>query len=90
MLAPDQLKRKESDISSMRTKIGGYKIDCHIVTELSMLLRPNARKRTSGEALTNESTIPFLRPAGDMAGARATKTSILSLSVGWIDSVAKA
>ena len=90
MFLPDQLNRNDRDISMMRTNIGGYSIDCHIVAELSMLLRPKARKRTSGEAFINESTIPFRSPAGDMAGARAIKTSILSFSVGWIDKVAKA
>lgn len=86
----DQSKRNESDMSMMRTNIGGYKIDCHMVAELSMLRRPKAKKRTSGEALTKASTTPFRRPAGDMAGAKAMKTSTLSLRVGWMDSVAKA
>jgi len=31
-----------------------------------------------------------VRPLGDMAGARAIKTSTLSLRVGWIERVAKA
>lgn len=55
-----------------------------------MLRRPKAKKRTSGEALTKALTTPFRRPAGDMAGAKAMKTSTLSLRVGWMDSVAKA
>ena len=63
-------------------KIGGYSIVCHIVVELRILRRPNARKITSGDALTRESTIPFDRPAGAMAGARATNKSTLSFSVG--------
>ena len=74
----------------IRTKIGGYKIDCHIVAEESMLLRPNARKSTSGEAFINASTTLCRSPAGDIAGARATKTSTLSFRVGWMDNVAKA
>ena len=82
MFLPDQLKRNDRDISMMRTNIGGYRIDCHMVAELRMLLRPKARKRTSGEAFINESTIPFRSPAGDIAGARAMKTSTLSLRVG--------
>ena len=82
MFFPDQLNRNESDMSRMRTNIGGYKIDCHMVAELNMLLRPKARKRTSGEALIKESTMPFRSPAGDIAGAKAIKTSILSLRVG--------
>ena len=87
---PDQAKRNESDMSMMRTNIGGYKIDCHMVAELSMLRRPKAKKRTSGEALTKASTTPFRSPAGDMAGAKPMKTSTLLLRVGWMDSVAKA
>ena len=82
MFFPVQLKRNKSDISRMRTNIGGYKIDCHMVAELSMLRRPKARKRTSGDALTKESTMPLRSPAGDIAGAKAMKTSILSLRVG--------
>ena len=87
---PDQAKRNESDMSMMRTNIGGYNIDCHMVAELRMLRRPKAKKRTSGEALTRASTTPFRSPAGDMAGAKPMKTSTLLLRVGWMDSVAKA
>ena len=76
------LNRKESDKSINRTKMGGYRIDCHMVAELNRLRRPNARNRTSGEALTRESTTPFLNPAGDMAGAKAMKTSTFSFKVG--------
>ena len=90
MFLPVQLKRKVSDMSITRTKIGGYRMDCHMVAELRMLLRPKARKMTSGEAFINESTTLLYKPEGDMAGARAMKTSTLSLSVGWIDRVAKA
>ena len=61
-----------------------------MVADVRIALRPNARNSTSGEALTNESTIPLFRPAGDIAGARAMNTSTLSLSVGWMESVAKA
>ena len=55
-----------------------------------MLLLPNARKITSGEALTRASTMPLDSPAGDIAGASAIKTSTLSLRVGCIDKVANA
>ncbi len=82
MFLPDQLNRKERDISINRTKIGGYKIDCHIVAELSILRRPKARNKTSGEAFTKASTTPLRRPAGDMAGASAMKTSTWSFRVG--------
>lgn len=66
MFLPDQEKRKDNDKSMMRTKIGGYRIDCQKVAELSMLLRPKARKSTLGEALTRELTMPFRKPAGDL------------------------
>lgn len=82
MFFPDQLNRKDRDISINRTNIGGYRIDCHIVAELSILRRPKARNKTSGDAFTRASTTPFRRPAGDIAGARAMKTSTWSLSVG--------
>ena len=49
-------------------------MDCHIVAEERMDFLPNVRKRTSGLALTRESTMPLFKPAGDMAGARAMKT----------------
>ena len=52
--------------------------------------RPKRRKRTCGEALTSASTMPFERPAGDMAGARAIKTLTWSLSLGCTARVAKA
>ena len=55
-----------------------------------MLFRPKARNMTSGEALVKALTIPLCRPGGDIAGAKAIKTSTLSLSVGWMESVAKA
>ena len=74
----------------MRTNIGGYRIDCHIVAELRMLRLPKARKSTSGEALTSASTTPFCNPEGAIAGARPTKTLTLSLSLGWVESVANA
>ena len=77
-----QLNKNDSDISRMRTKIGGYKIDCHIVDELRRLRRPKARKRTSGEAFTSESTTPFCKPVGDIAGANAMNTSTLSFNAG--------
>ena len=90
MFSPVQLKRKESDILMIRTNIGGYRIDCHMTVELRMLLRPKARNITSGEALINASTTLLCKPAGDMAGARAMKTSTLSFSMGWTDRAAKA
>ena len=65
-------------------------MDCHIVAEPSMLLLPKARKSNCGDALTSESTTLFRSPAGDIAGARAMKTSTLSLRVGCIDNVANA
>jgi hypothetical protein len=90
MLTAVQLKRNLSELSMRRTKMGGYKMDCHIVADPRIARRPKARNKMSGEALTNESTIEELRPPGDMAGARAMKTSTLSLSVGWMDRVANA
>ena len=65
-------------------------MDCHIVAELRMERRPKRRKRTCGEALTSASTMPFERPAGDMAGARAMKTLTWSFSLGCTAKVAKA
>jgi len=62
--------------------MGGYKIDCHMVAELRIDLRPKSRKRTEGDALTRASTIPFDSPAGDMAGARAMKTLTWSFNLG--------
>jgi hypothetical protein len=73
-----------------RTKIGGYKMACHIVAELSKLRRPNRRNNTSGDVFMKESTVLVVRPGGDMAGASAMNTSTLSLSIGWIERVAKA
>lgn len=90
MLRACQPKRNERPISIRRTKIGGYRIDCHIVAELRMERRPKRRKRTCGEAFINESTIPFERPAGDIAGARAMNTLTFSLSFGCTARVAKA
>ena len=90
MFLADQPNRNDSDMSMMRVKIGGYSIACHIVAALSMLLLPKSRKITSGDALIKASTIPLERPAGDMAGAKAIKTSTLSLRRGCIESVAKA
>lgn len=72
------------------TKMGGYRIDCHIVVELKIDRRPKSRKSTCGDALTSASTTPLNSPAGDMAGANAMKTLTLSLSFGWIASAAKA
>lgn len=63
---------------------------CHIAVELRILLRPKARKTTCGEAFISASTMPLYSPAGDMAGARATKTSTFWLSVGWTESAANA
>ena len=77
-----QPNRKSRDMSISLTKMGGYKRACHIVALVRIALRPKARKRTSGDALTKESTIPDVRPGGDIAGARAMKTSTLSLRVG--------
>src|ERR1700721_1563740 len=67
-----------------------HMIDCHIMAEVSIALRPNNRKRTVGEALMNASTIGFERPIfsypmdfipfGLMAGARAMNKSTLSFS----------
>lgn len=82
MLRACQPKRNERPISIRRTKIGGYRIDCHILAELSMERRPNRRKRTCGEAFIRESTMPFERPAGDIAGASAINTLTLSFSLG--------
>ena len=82
MFLADQAKRKERDMSIRRTKIGGYNIDCQKVAEDKIDFLPNARKRTSGEALTKESTMPLLRPAGDMAGARAMKRLTFSFRGG--------
>jgi len=90
MLTADQLNRKRRDVSMKRTKMGGYRIDCHMVAEGRMVLRPNAKYSMSGEAFTKASTMPDATPLGDMAGANAMKTSTFSLSVGWIDNVAKA
>lgn len=85
-----QPKRNARLKSMRRTKIGGYRIACHIVAELSKLRRPKRRKSTSGEVFMNESTVPVVKPGGDMAGASAMNTLTLSLSVGWIERVAKA
>lgn len=90
MFFPDQLNKNIKDRSNMRTNIGGYKIDCHMIALPRRLRRPNARKSSSGEAFTNESTTPFWSPAGDIAGANATKTSTLSFKVGWMERAAKA
>ena len=90
MFLHDHLKRNDRERSRIRTKIGGYNIDCHIVVLPRRLRRPNARKRTSGDAFTREFTTPLWRPAGDMAGASAINTLILSLSIGCVDSAAKA
>lgn len=75
-------KRKVRPKSIALTKIGGYKIACHIVAELSKLRRPNKRNSTSGEVFMKESTNPVVRPGGDMAGASAINTSTLSFNVG--------
>ena len=40
----------------IRTKIGGYRMDCHMVVEDSRLLRPNARNNTSGDDLISAPT----------------------------------
>ena len=77
-----QPNKKDRDMSISLTKMGGYKRACHIVALVRIALRPKARKSTSGDALTRESTIPDVRPGGDIAGARAMKTSTLSLRVG--------
>lgn len=61
-----------------------------MVAELSMDRRPKRRNSTCGEALTRASTMPLDKPAGDMAGARAIKTLTCSLSLGWMDKLAKA
>lgn len=55
-----------------------------------MARRPKRRKRIEGFVFTRDETIPEARPGGAIAGARATKTSILSLRVGWMERVAKA
>ena len=90
MFRPDQLKRNERERSRMRTKIGGYRIDCHMVAELRMLRRPNARNNTSGEAFINASTTPFCKPEGAMAGARPMKTLTFAFNFGCIEREANA
>lgn len=55
-----------------------------------MLRLPNARNMTSGEAFIKESTTPLCKPAGDIAGASAMNTSILSFNWGCVESVANA
>ena len=85
-----QPKRKVRDISIRRVKMGGYSMFCHIVADDKIDLRPKARKRRSGLVLTKASTIPLLRPAGDIAGAKAMKRLILSLRSGCMANVAKA
>ena len=67
-----------------------HKMLCQKVAELRMLLRPKNRYIRLGLDFMRASTTVLLRPAGLMAGARATKTSILSLSFGWMLKVAKA
>ena len=90
MFLPDQSKRNDNDRSRMRTKMGGYRMVCHMVAELRILRRPKARNSTSGDALTSESTTPFFSPAGDIAGARPMNTLTLSLSLGCVDRAANA
>lgn len=82
MLWHFQPNRKLRDMSISLTKMGGYKRACHMVALVRIALRPKARKRTCGDALTKESTIPDVRPGGDIAGARAMKTSTFWLRVG--------
>lgn len=90
MFLPYQPKRNASEVSMARTNMGGYRMDCHIVVELKIERRPNRRNKTCGDAFISESTTPFLKPAGDIAGARAMNTLTLSFSFGCIESVAKA
>ncbi len=90
MLTADQLKRKRRDVSINRTKMGGYRMDCHMVADGRMVFRPNARYKMSGDAFTKASTMPDATPFGDMAGASAMKTSTFSFNVGWMDKVANA
>jgi hypothetical protein len=71
-------------------KMGGYKMVSHIVAELRMERRPNKRNKTEGDAVTSASTIPLDKPAGAIAGARAMKTLIWLLSLGWMAKLAKA
>jgi hypothetical protein len=55
---------------------------CQKVVELRILFRPKNKYIKLGLDFIRASTIVLLNPAGLMAGARAIKTSILSLSFG--------
>jgi hypothetical protein len=48
MLWECQEKRKMREASMRRTKIGGYRMDCHRRAEESMARRPKMRKRRVG------------------------------------------
>jgi len=63
-------------------KMGGYKIDCHIVAEDRMDLRPKNKNMSVGEDFIKPSTMEAARPAGESAGARAIKTLIFSFNWG--------
>jgi hypothetical protein len=63
---------------------------CQKVVLLKIDFLPKNRYIRLGLDFIKASTTVLLRPAGLMAGARAMKTSIFSLSFGWILSVAKA
>ena len=77
-------------MSIVRMKIGGYKIACHIVAELSIERLPKAKKSSSGDVLMKVSTIPCESPEGDIAGARATNMLTFSLRLGLIEREANA
>ena len=65
-------------------------MDCHMVAEERMDLRPKKRYMRVGEAFMRLSTMGAERPGGAMAGARAMKTLIFWLSCGWMLRAAKA
>ena len=61
-----------------------------MVVLLRIAFRPNKRKRTAGDVLTNMLTIPDAIPGGAIAGASAIKTSTFSFKLGCIERVANA
>jgi hypothetical protein len=85
-----QSNKNDNARSITFTNSGGYKIDCHNGALLRIDRRPKRRNKTWGDALTRALTMPFDRPVGDMAGARAMNTFTWLLSFGWTARLAKA
>jgi hypothetical protein len=90
MFSHFQPNRNDNERSIRRTNMGGYKMASHMVADDKMARRPNKRNRKLGEAFMSEFAKPEESPGGAMAGARAMRTSILPLIVGWIERLANA